>query len=253
MKTLPVALQVYSVRDDANNDFVKTMQDVKLMGYDGVELAGLYGHSPEQIREILKEIGLVPISAHVPYDAFAQDLQGTIQTYLTIGCKYVAIPYLFEDSRYGTEKFKEFMKFLPTIAKACKQAGLTLLYHNHDFEFKKTDEGEFVLDYIFRSVPAEELQVELDTCWAKFSGVDPVGYLKKYSGRCPIVHLKDYNGADPFEFRALGRGVQNVQAIIKEAAEIGSEWVVVEQDQHYGYTPMEDARISRVYLRELGW
>lgn len=253
MKTLPVALQVYSIRDEAGSDFVKTMQDVKLMGYDGVELAGLYGHSPEQIRDILKEIGLVPISAHVPYEAFAQDLQGTIQSYLTIGCKYVAIPYLLEDSRYGTEKFKEFIKYLPVIAKACRQAGLTLLYHNHDFEFLKTEEGEYVLDYIFNSVPADELKVELDTCWAKFAGVDPCAYLRKYTGRCPVVHLKDYNGAEPFEFRALGRGVQDVPAILKEAINVGSEWVVVEQDRHYGYTPMEDTRISRVYLKELGW
>ena len=43
MKTLPVAVQVYSVRDDAERDFKGTMQKLKEMGYDGVELAGLYG------------------------------------------------------------------------------------------------------------------------------------------------------------------------------------------------------------------
>ncbi len=252
MKTLPIALQVYSIREDASNNFVKAMQDVKAMGYDGVELAGLYDYTPEQIKDILHEIGLVPISAHVPYQAFAADLQGTINNYVTIGCQYVVIPYLLEEDRYGTENFKKFMEDLPVIAKACKQAGLTLLYHNHDFEFLKTEEGEYVLDYIYRMLPEDELKMELDTCWVKYAGVDPVGYLRKYQGRCPIVHLKDYNGAEPFEFRAVGHGIQDIPSIVKEAGQIGSEWLIVEQDSHTTYTALEDARISRVYLRELG-
>jgi sugar phosphate isomerase/epimerase len=253
MKTLPIALQVFSIREEAERDFVKTMQTVKDMGYDGVELAGLYGYTPDQIRDILKDIGLIPISAHVPYEAFQEDLQGTIQSYVTIGCRYVVIPYLLEDSRYGTDLFERFMGDVLVIAKACKAAGMTLLYHNHDFEFQKTDEGEYILDYIYRKVPSEDLKMELDTCWAKYSGVDPVAYLKKYHGRSPVVHLKDYNGKEPFEFRAVGHGVQDIPAILQESARAGADWVVVEQDEHTVYAPLEDVRISRVYLRELGW
>jgi sugar phosphate isomerase/epimerase len=253
MKTLPVALQVYSIREDAEQDFVKAMQEVKKMGYDGVELAGLYGHTPEFIRDCLKEIGLHPISAHVPFHEFINDLQGTINQYVTIGCSYLAIPYLTEDYRYGTENFKEFMKFLPTIANACKEAGVTLLYHNHDFEFMTTDDGEYVLDYIYRVIPEEELKIELDTCWVKVAGVDPVDYLSKYEGRTPVVHLKDYNGAEPFEFKAVGYGVQDFPAILSKAIEVGSTWVVVEQDRHTEHMALEDARLSREYLKTIGW
>ena len=67
MKTLPVAVQVYSVRDDAERDFKGTMQKIKDMGYDGVELAGLYGMKPAEVKAILEEVGLVPLSAHVPF------------------------------------------------------------------------------------------------------------------------------------------------------------------------------------------
>lgn len=253
MKTLPVALQVYSIRDDAAENFVKSMQEVKRMGYDGVELAGLYNLSPAQIRDTLKEIGLTPISAHVPYSEFMRDLQETIDSYVTIGCRYLVVPFLTEDYRYGTENFKEVMENLPKIAQACKKAGVTLLYHNHDFEFEKTETGEFILDYMYRTIPADELQVELDTCWVKVAGVDPVMYLRQYTGRTPIVHLKDFNGKEPMEFRAVGHGVQDFPAILKEATSIGSEWVVVEQDRHYDHTAMEDADLSREYLRTLGW
>jgi sugar phosphate isomerase/epimerase len=253
MKTLPVALQVYSIREDAEQDFVKAMQEIKKMGYDGVELAGLYGHTPEAVRDYLKEIGLIPISAHVAYQEFLSDLQGTIDKYVTIGCSYLAIPNLSADYHYGTENFVEFMNNLPIIAKACNKAGVTLLYHNHDFEFKTTDDGEYVLDYIYRLVPEDELKVELDTCWVKVAGVDPVDYLSKYVGRTPVVHLKDYNRAEPFEFKAVGYGVQDFPAILAKAIEVGSAWVVVEQDRHTEHSAIEDARLSREYLKTLGW
>jgi sugar phosphate isomerase/epimerase len=252
MKTLPVAIQVYSIRGEAEQDFVGAMKEVKKIGYDGVELAGLYGHTPVEIRDILKEIGLTPISAHVPYHEFEQDLEGTVQTYATIGCRFVAIPYLLEDYRYGTDKFNEVMTLIPDIAKECKKYGITLLYHNHDFEFLKTTDDRYILDYMYEEIPAEELQVEPDTCWIKKVNVDPAEYIKKYSGRCPVVHLKDFK-TEPFEFRALGKGIQNIPSILEAALNAGTEWVVAEQDSHSEHTPMEDARLSREYLRTLGW
>ena len=82
MKTLPVALQVFSVRDDAEKDFKGTMQRIKEMGYDGVELAGLYGHTAEQIRKMLDEVGIRAISAHIPYMDLIADTEGIIDQYM---------------------------------------------------------------------------------------------------------------------------------------------------------------------------
>ena len=81
MKTLPVAVQVYSVRDDAERDFKGTMQKIKDMGYDGVELAGLYGMKPAEVKAILEEVGLVPLSAHVPFQELEADIEGTVAQY----------------------------------------------------------------------------------------------------------------------------------------------------------------------------
>ena len=65
---LPVALQLYSVRDELEADFEGTIAKVKEFGYDGVEFAGLYGKSAEQAKKILADSGLTPVSAHVPLD-----------------------------------------------------------------------------------------------------------------------------------------------------------------------------------------
>ena len=103
MKTLPVAVQVYSVRDDAAADFAGTMKKIKEIGYDGVELAGLYGLSPAQIKSAIEEAGLVPLSAHVPFQELAADMEGVVSQYLEIGVKFIAIPYLTEEDLPGGE------------------------------------------------------------------------------------------------------------------------------------------------------
>ena len=193
MKTLPVAVQVYSVREDAEKDFAGTMKKIKEIGYDGVELAGLYGLEPAAIKAAIEDAGLVALSAHVPFQELVADMEGTIQKYVEIGMKYIAIPYLMEEDRPGTPKFEGNVKLFEEIAKACKAKGIQLLYHNHDFEFQKMADGRYALDYIYDTIPADLLQTEVDTCWVKVAGEDPAAYVKKYTGRSPLVHLKDFH------------------------------------------------------------
>lgn len=270
---LPVALQLYTVRDNVAEDFVGTLVKVKEMGYDGVEFAGLYDHSPAQIKHWCDSVGLVPLSAHVPFDEMVQDIDKVIADYKAIGCEYIVVPYVSEECHPDGENFYKMIEGIKTWGKKAHEAGLTLLYHNHDFEFKKLDNGQCGLDYMYENVPAEYLQTELDQCWVKYAGYDPVEYLQKYSGRSPVVHLKDFykegeQEGDPyaligiddgeekkntaFEFRPVGYGVQDIPAIIEAAKAAGSKWLVVEQDQpSMGKTPLECAETSMEYLKSL--
>ena len=271
---LPIALQLYTVRGDMEQDFKGTLQKVKALGYDGVEFAGLFNNAPADINAMCKEIGLVPISAHVPLADMLADVDKVIADYKAIGCEYIVVPYVTEERRPGGDKFFQMVDEIRAIGEKCKAAGLTLLYHNHDFEFKKLESGEYGLDYLYANVPADLLQTELDQCWVKYSGLDPVEYLKKYTGRAPVVHLKDFHiegkqEGDPyaliglnenetkkssaFEFRPLGNGVQDIPSIIAAAKEAGSKWLVVEQDQpSMGKTPIECAATSMEYLKSIG-
>ena len=52
---MKIGLQVYTVRDAADKDFKGTMEKIKEMGYDGVELAGLCGKTVEEVAAIMKE------------------------------------------------------------------------------------------------------------------------------------------------------------------------------------------------------
>jgi len=269
---LPVAVQVYSVRDDASADLRATLEKIKAIGYDGVEFAGLYGYAPEDIKKMCEEIGLVPISAHVPYQDMVNDAEKVLSDYATIGCKFVAVPYLKEENRPGTDDFPNVIENIKKIGAVANKLGMTLLYHNHDFEFIKLD-GKYALDILYDEVPADLLQTELDVCWVNVGGEVPADYIRKYAGRCPVVHLKDFHGEKSddmyeligidnkapkrpgnFEFRPVGSGLQDFPAILKAAEESGATWVVVEQDKaSMGLTPMESVTKSREYLKTLGY
>lgn len=259
MKNLPVAVQMYSVREEAERDFKGVIKKIKDMGYNGVELAGTYGIAPEDVRDIIKNAGLEPVSAHVPYEELISDMGAAVDKYKLIGCSYIAVPYLTEEYRPGNGRFSEVIENIEKLGVICAKKGIVLLYHNHDFEFVKMDDGRYALDYLFDTVKPELLQTEIDTCWVKVSEVDPAEYLIKYQNRSPLVHLKDFTGGktdnmyEQFQFRALGYGNQDLPAILEASLKAGAKWVVVEQDEHYENSAMEDIKLSREHLNKLGW
>jgi len=284
---LPVAIQLYSLRDETKADFVGTLKAVKEMGYDGVEFAGLreFEDKPEELKKILDEIGLVPISAHVTTDEYMCDeggIDAVLDRYQKVGVKYVAVPYLVEDRRPGAARWNDpavpnnTLDLLTRIAKGAKERGMMLLYHNHDFEFKNKVDGKYMLEVLYDSIPADIFQSELDTCWVNIGGEVPADYIRKFTGRAPVVHLKDFHmtgslpkhlyaliGIDEeeseaeeatFDFRPVGHGMQDMPAILAASVDAGAGWVVVEQDDpSVGTTPMECAAKSIAYVKGLEW
>ena len=277
IRKLPVGIQVYGLRDLLENtpeQFPAVMKQVKELGYDGVELAGLYGLDPTFIRDTLAEIGLTPLSAHVPLADMTADIEKVIADYQLIGVDYLVVPYLPEEYRHLTPGYPVVIEEMKKIGAAVKAAGMKLLYHNHNFEFVRLEDGMFGFDDIYRQVPADLLMVEPDTCWIKVAGQDPVEYIHKYGSRCEVIHLKDFvKEGNPqnlykligietekkeedtgfFEFRPVGFGQMLWEPILNASLEAGAKWVVVEQDEHYDLPPMECARRSREYLKILGW
>lgn len=129
----------------------------------------------------------------MPLAEIEKDMFKTISDYKAIGCKYIAVPYTDDECRPGGPRFAETIRNIYKFGRLCREAGIQLLYHNHDFEFTKIS-GMYGLDFIYEAVDACTLKTEIDTCWVKYAGENPAEYVKKYAGRCPVVHLKDYVG-----------------------------------------------------------
>jgi sugar phosphate isomerase/epimerase len=270
---LPIMLQLYNLREELSGDFEGTLQKTAGLGYNYVELAGLYGRTPGEFKAGLDRAGLAAVSAHVPYREMLADPERVIGSYIEIGCKYIVIPYLDDEDRCTGPHYEEVKQGITKLGERVSQWGAVLLYHNHDFEFKLY-KGKYALDDLYDSIPASLLQTEIDTFWANVGGVNPSDYIRKYTGRAPVVHLKDFyisggpennryeligsaKRTDPkaggnFEFRALGYGQQDIPAILRASQDAGTSWVVVEQDRPTpGKTPLECARDSIEYLKGL--
>ncbi len=270
--SFPIAIQVYSVRDEAEANLRDTLTKLKEFGYDGVEFAGLYGHSGEEVKAMCDEIGIIPVSGHIGLADIEAGMDELIATYKAVGVKYLGLAWLAEENRPGGENWPTVCETLTEFGKKAKEAGITFLYHNHDFEFEKVDD-KYVLEHIYDSISADYLQSELDTCWVNVGGENPANYVRKFAGRAPVVHLKDFVGSKSdnmyaligtdsakeekqatFELRPLGDGIQDFPAIIDAAKFAGSEWLIAELDTApAGTTPLECAKKSREYLKSIGY
>lgn len=271
---MKIGYQLYSARDDAAKDLRAVLSAVRDMGYDGVEFAGFYGHGADEVRGMLDELGLKAISCHAMIPDTIEGKLELIAFLKRVGCEFSAIPFTDEAHRPGGPLFAATIREIYAFGALLRQAGMQLLYHNHNFEFEPLS-GEFGLDFLYDAVPAEILKTEIDVCWVKYAGHDPAAYVRKYAGRAPLVHLKDYvgtmqkgknpfallgqDGKDdgsaqdvPFEFRPVGHGCQDLPAVVKAAKDAGAGWVIVEQDLSVGRTPLEAAKMSIESLRALG-
>jgi sugar phosphate isomerase/epimerase len=227
MSTIPVALQLYTVRDLTEEDFVGALRTVSEIGYAGVEFAGYGGLSALDMHALLHELHLAPTGAHVGLDQLETNISGVIDYHLTIGSRFVACPWMPEGRRQDADGWKRTAELLNGIGETCARQGITLCYHNHDFEFTRFD-GQTGMDILYSNTDPRYLQAELDLYWVKKAGEDPAAYMQKFAGRLPLLHLKDM--AEDGAFAEVGTGILPWDAIFAAAPEIGVQWYIVEQD-----------------------
>ncbi|MDQ0253242.1 sugar phosphate isomerase/epimerase [Evansella vedderi] len=245
MEKIPVAVQLYTLRDECAKDFPATLKKVAELGFDGVEFAGFYGLPPTEVKEILDNLGLKAASSHVPLDQFKNNLEQVIEDHKSLDCQFVAVPFITEEQR--TENgYKELIAILNRANEALQKEGLTLCYHNHDFELEQLGDGRLALEAIFDET---NVKTELDIYWLTKAGEKPVEWIKRYKGRTPIVHLKDMTTDEEKFFAELGTGGVDIEAVLELGKENDVQWWVVEQDVSRR-TPLESVEMSINYLKE---
>lgn len=244
--SIPIALQLYTLREEMERDFIGTLKKVSDLGYRGVEFAGFGGFSAAELKSYLEEFRLTPVGAHIGIDALKNNLEEIIEYNLQLGNKYIVCPWA---SFQGKEDYIAMAEALGEIGIKLKEAGLQLCYHNHAHELQSF-EGEYGLDILYRTVDSELLKAEIDTYWIAYAGLNPVEYVAKYSGRTPLLHIKDMEDSKDRDFAEIGTGTINIKAIAEQAEKNGTEWLIVEQDR-CKREPLESVRISIKNLKEI--
>jgi len=236
MSRIPIALQLYSIRDNCEEDFPGTLKAVAEMGYEGVDFAGYYGYEAKEIRTMLDDLGLKAAGCHTALDTLLGDeLQRTVAFNRTLGNKYLIVPGLPERRRNSKEAWLRTADLFNEIADALDPEGMMTGYHNHFIEFEPM-EGVVPWDLFFSSTQPEVV-MQIDTGNALHGGGDPVAILERYPGRAKTVHLKEYSATN--ETALIGEGDVDWQGVFEVVeSQDETEWYIVEQES-YAYPPLE--------------
>ncbi len=248
MGKMGIALQLYTLRGEAEADFRGMLRKVAELGFEGVEFAGYGGVPAEEMNALLQELGLRAVGGHVGLQRLQSGLQGEIDYLKAIGGKYIICPYVSPDT--NEEGWKSVIAELQAYGEEVRRQGLAFGYHNHEFEFEAKLGPSLIFDAIFESTSPETLLVEMDVCWVMRGGQDPLAYIRKYAGRLPLIHLKDFKyEGDGVQTLELGQGIVPLNDVIEAASETGVEWLIVEQD-HCQNPPLVSVANSLNWLKQ---
>jgi len=249
MARIPIALQLYSVRHDCEKDLPGVLKQVAEMGYEGVEFAGYYGYSAEELRKLLDDNGLKVAGSHIPLDDLLGDrLEKTIEFNQILGNKYLIVPWMPEERRPDREGWLKAAELFNELAEKVKPYGMQVGYHNHTFEFQPMD-GELPWDIFFSNTKPEVI-MQFDTGNAMHGGADAVPFLERYPGRAVTVHLKEYSATN--DKALIGEGDVPWAEIFRLCETTGAtEWYIVEQES-YAYEPLECVRRCLQALKAMG-
>lgn len=189
-----IGLQLYTVRDQMERNFVGTLERVAGIGFKEVEFAGYFNHTPEQVRQHLDRLGLRSPSVHVGLGELRRDLAGAIRSAKVVGQEYITVPAVdeaFGGGRLDLAFWQRTAAELNRIGTATRAEGIRTGYHNHAFEFDRLENGQTGWDVLLEQTDPALVSFELDLAWATFAGQDPVQMFQRHPGRYPLWHVKD--------------------------------------------------------------
>jgi len=246
----PWGLQLYTVREQAKADLAGTLGALAAMGYAEVEFAGLYGHPAREVRRMLDDAGLHAPAGHVALEQLADDqIAATIGDAQALGHRYLVVPWIPEQRR-SIEGYAGVAEGFNRTGRVVRAAGLTLGYHNHDFEFSAFDgtpEGRCGYDILLQRTDPGLVSMELDLFWIRQGGRDAFEYLRRHAGRFGLVHIKDMDASG--RMVDLGLGVMPWRALLDAAEAAGVTHWFAEHDEPDD--PMAFAASAVRYLRAL--
>ncbi|MHB1155681.1 MAG: sugar phosphate isomerase/epimerase family protein [Phycisphaerales bacterium] len=251
--TLPIGLQLYTLRDVLKVDLPGALERVARIGYRGVEWAGFYDHKPAELRKMLDDLGLKSAGIHNGIDALQQCLPGVVETAKVLGHDCVTVPWIGEEYR-SVAGYTRLAYELSGIGAKLKESGITLCYHNHDFEFVKQSDGRTGFEILIQESVTGCLSFEVDMGWVYVgTGTPPEVFASKLTGRAPLLHIKDFK--HPPEGKTmceLGSGAVDYRATVAQAAGWGTRWLIVEQDTNWmNNDPMASVTTSYAALKRL--
>jgi len=258
-KSFGVGLQLYTIRDAMAADVPGSLKKLSDMGYKNLELANyadgkFYGYEPAEFKKMVNDLGMDIISSHTSVEAAGittESAKKMADDHALLGVKYCVQPWIEEVNR-NVETYKKMIADWNQVGAVMKEAGIQFGYHNHNFEFKPTEDGLIpYYDIFMKEMDASLITMELDMYWATKAGQDPVEMFNKYPGRFQLFHFKDMaQQSEPFydvvkdDITSVGAGLIDFKRIYAAREVAGMKYLFVEDDNQGNGQPFEAVEIS---------
>lgn len=249
---LQIAAQLFTVRAFTQDEkgIAATLAKVKSIGYDCVQVSAFGPCRPEFLRDELEQNGLIACATHTPYERIIGDTDAVIAEHTILGIRNIGLGWRCYKTKAEAEQF--LADILPA-ARKIRDAGLQFVYHNHQWEFLRMENGQTVMDYYLENTSPSEFGLLPDMYWLQFAGISPQKFLRENADRISVIHLKDMRIAAEDgtpRFAPVFEGNMDYVSICEAASAVGVRVAAVEQDDCYGEDPFEALRRSREHIRE---
>jgi sugar phosphate isomerase/epimerase len=252
-----VGIQLYTMRAALAKDAKGTIEKIGATGYTDVETFGFngkfFGFDPVAFRDLLTANNLVSTSGHyglnnyLYQNASDDEVKKIIDAVKALGQQYLTIPSLPRSAK-SADDYKPVALRMNKAAALCKDAGVTLAYHNHDFEFIQLPGGTGY-DVLLANTDPSLIKFELDLYWAVKGGQDPISLFKKHPGRFPLWHVKDMDKTVNTKNTEVGLGSIDFKKIFKNAKLSGMKHFYVEMD-NFQIDPFESIAKSYQFINK---
>jgi sugar phosphate isomerase/epimerase len=269
---LPIGIQLYTLGPDVQNDLDGTLAEVARIGYRTVETAGFAGRTPAEFRAALDGAGLKATSAHIQArggeGSFEGDLGRLAEQLATLGATHAIMPRPYVPDRVLKDAGSDYRKmmagltaddwkfnadYLTQKAAVLKRSGVSVGYHNHNFEFAPQGASTGLGILLAETDPAL-VTFEADVGWMEAAGVDSAAFLTRHRGRFRLMHVQDVKATtttnydlrmDPTE---VGSGRIDWRRLLPAAHAAGVRHFFVEQEPPFARPRIEAARICHDFL-----
>ncbi|MCR5483980.1 MAG: sugar phosphate isomerase/epimerase [Clostridiales bacterium] len=252
-KKIKLGAQLYTLRDfiQTYEDTEKTFKFLKNEGISVAQISGIGPIEPERVAELVKRFDLDICITHKPFDRMLNDLDNLIEEHKMINCPSIGVGSMPDEFRHDVAGVERFIKLADEIGKKMKKQGIQFAYHNHAFEFERLSNGKRIIDMLVENTDPDNFHFILDTHWIQFGGVNPPDFIRSIGRRMEVCHFKDYKIVDnDRRFAEIGLGNLDLDECFKACQDIGTEYIVIEQDLCDG-DPRDSMAISYKNLRRI--
>ena len=251
-----LGLNLYTCRDflKKTEDMPVTLKKIKDIGYNSVQMSAIPRTLFGFFADACKDTGLAVTSTHIGFDSLRYNMGEIIDLHGKLGCIDVGIGSMPDEARMTADGVRIFAREMSEAGRMLSGKGLRLMYHNHAFEFQKFADGSMAMEILLNETDPQYVDFEIDTCWVRAGGQDPVEWIRKVAGRMRIIHLKDHVTLPDGKSTMceVGSGELDWKSITEASVATGVMIAYVEQDT-CKESPFISADMSFRFLSELGY